>query len=65
MKTSEIIEEIVKGDHVEEVFRILLDIIIEQKNNYKEGCHEYKSCLRAIHKLNKGRNEGIDSLSEV
>ena len=37
MKTDEIIEEIVNKNKVEEVLKILLDILIEQKNNYKES----------------------------
>lgn len=65
MKTSEIIEEIVRGNQTEEVFKILTDLLIEQKNNYKEGMQEYRSCLKAIHKINGGKDDSIDTLSEV
>lgn len=65
MRTDEIIEEIIRGNQTEEVFKILTDILIEQKTNYMEVMKEYKNSLVAIHKINKGKNEAIDSLSEV
>lgn len=65
MTTTEIIEEIIKGDKVEEIFKICSELLIEQKNNYRDTMTEYKACLRAIHKINKGKNDGIDALSEV
>lgn len=65
MKTDEIIEEIVRENKVEEVLKILLDILIEQKNNYKESDLERKSSLMAIRKINRGKNEAIDALSDI
>lgn len=65
MTTSEIIEEIVRENKVDEVFKICTELLIEQKNNYREAMTEYKTCLRAIHKINKGKNDGINALSEV
>lgn len=65
MRTDEIIEEIIRGNQTEEVFKILTDILIEQKTNYMEAMKEYKNSLAAIHKINKGKDEAIDSLSEV
>lgn len=65
MKTDEIIEEIVRENKVEEVLKILLDILIEQKNNYKESDLERKSSLVAIRKINRGKNEAIDALSDI
>lgn len=65
MKTDEIIEEIVKENKVEEVLKILLDILIEQKNNYKESDLERKASLVAIRKINNGKNEAIDALSDI
>ena len=65
MKTSEIIEEIIRGNQEEEVLKILLDILIEQKNNYRESDMERKASLMAIRKINKGKNEAIDALSDV
>lgn len=65
MTTSEIMEEIVRQNKVDEIFKICSDLLIEQKNNYREAMTEYKACLRAIHKINKGKNDGIDALSEV
>ncbi len=65
MTTSEIIEEIVRQNKVDEIFQICSGLLIEQRNNYREAMTEYKACLRAIHKINKGKNDGIDALSEV
>lgn len=65
MKTDEIIEEIVRENNVEEVLKILLDILIEQKNNYKESDSERKASLVAIRKINRGKNEAIDALSDI
>lgn len=65
MKTSEIIQEIIRGNQEEEVVKILLDILIEQKHNYMESEQEHKASLEAIHKINKGKNEAIDALSDV
>lgn len=65
MKTDEIIEEIVNKNKVEEVLKILLDILIEQKNNYKESDLERKASLVAIRKINNGKNEAIDALSDI
>lgn len=65
MKTDEIIEEIVRENKVEEVLKILLDILIEQKNNYKESDLEGKASLVAIRKINGGKNEAIDALSDI
>lgn len=65
MKTDEIIEEIVRENKVEEVLKILLDILIEQKNNYKESDLERKASLVAIRKINNEKNEAIDALSDI
>lgn len=65
MKTGEIVEEIIRGNQAEEVLKILLDILIEQKNNYKESDLERKASLVAIRKINNGKNEAIDALSDI
>ena len=65
MKTDEIIEEIVRENKVEEVLKILLNILVEQKNNYKESDLERKASLVAIRKINGGKNEAIDALSDI
>lgn len=65
MKTDEIIEEIVRENKVEEVLKILLDILIEQKNNCKESDSERKASLVAIRKINSGKNEAIEALSDI
>lgn len=65
MKTDEIIEEIVRENKVEEVLKTLLDILIEQKNNYKKSNSERKASLVAIRKINSGKNEAIDALSDI
>ena len=65
MTTPEIIKEIVRQNKVEEIFKICTEFLIEQKNNYRESMTEYKAFLLAIHKINNGKNDGIDALSEV
>lgn len=65
MKTNEIIEEIIRGNQLEEVLKILLDILIEQKQNYMESDQERKASLIAIRKINNGKNEAIDALSDI
>lgn len=65
MKTNEIIEEIIRGNQLEEVLKILLDILIEQKQNYMESDQERKASLIAIRKINNGKNESIDALSDI
>lgn len=65
MKTDEIIQEILRGSQEEEVLKILVDILIEQKNNYKDSEAERKASLIAIHKINNGKNEAIDALSDI
>lgn len=68
MTTSEIINEIYKNggeEQAEEVLKILMEQMIELKNTYLDKCRERGASLRAIHKINKGKNEAIDALSEV
>ena len=68
MTTAEIINEIYKNggeNQAEEVLKILMEQMIELKNTYLDKCRERGASLRTIHKINKGKNEAIDSLSEV
>ena len=65
MKTGEIIQEIIRGNQEEEVIKILLDILIEQKRDCQQSNTERGASLQAIHKINKGKNEAIDALSDV
>lgn len=43
MTTTEIIEEIVKENKVEEVFKICSELLIEHNNNYREAMTEYRA----------------------
>lgn len=67
MTTSEIIEEIIQQDKTDEVLKILLDMVIEQRDKYKHRYYEHRASLQAIHKINqiKKRDEAIEALSEV
>lgn len=68
MTTSEIINEIYNNggeSQAEEVLKILMEQMIELKNVYFNKCRERGDSLRAIHKINDGKNVTIDALSEV
>ena len=67
MAITEIINEIVKQNCVEEVSKILLDVLIQQKIKAEKEFAEARASLRAIHNINAGvtKNEAIDVLSEV
>lgn len=68
MTTAEIINEIYENGgeaQAEEVLKILMEQMIELKNTYLDKSRERGASLRAIHKINKGKNEAIDALSEV
>lgn len=64
MTTSEIINEIIAEDKVDEVYEILSNMIVRQKNGYMNKIAEYRASLNAIRKINDGKNEGIDALCE-
>lgn len=65
MTTQEIIREIVSQGKVDEIYRILSDMILESKK-YQESLNaEYRSCLKAIKKINNGKNDAIDTLSTL
>lgn len=65
MTTQEIIAEIVNNGKADEVCRILFNMLLEDKKNLKKERQEYRASLVTIHKINKGKNEAIDALSEV
>lgn len=67
MTVTEIVNEIIAQDCVEEVSKMLLDILIQQKIKTEKEFAEARACLRAIHNINAGitKNEAIDVLSEV
>ena len=67
MTVNKIVNEIIKQDYVEEVSKILLDILIQQKHKTEKEYAEARASLRAIHNINAGitKNEAIDALSEV
>ena len=63
--TQEIIREIVSQRKVDEIYKILSDMILRQKKEYNEELKEYRASLIAIRKINKGKNKAIDALSDV
>lgn len=67
MTVTEIVNEITKEDCVEEVSKILLDILIRKNEKSEMDLREARACLRSIHKINKNitKNNTIDILSEV
>ena len=65
MTTQEIIREIVSQRKVDEIYKILSDMILRQKEEYNEELKEYRASLIAIRKINKGKNKAIDALSDV
>lgn len=65
MTTQDIICEIVSQRKVDEIYKILSDMILRQKKEYNEELKEYRASLIAIRKINKGKNKAIDALSDV
>lgn len=67
MSITEIVNEIMKQDYVEEVSKILLDILIRRNQKIEKDFAEARACLRAIHNINTAitKNEAIGTLSEV
>lgn len=65
MTTQEIIQEIVSQHKVDEVYKILYDMILESKKQQENLNAEYRSCLKAIKKINNGKNDAIDALSTL
>ena len=65
MTTQEIIQEIVSQSKVDEIYRILSNMILESKKQQENLNAEYRSCLKAIKKINNGKNDAIDVLSTL
>lgn len=65
MTTTEIINEIVKEGKTDEICKILLDMVLADKESIKNTNMEYRASLVAIHKINRGKDDTIDALSEV
>ena len=63
--TQEIVKEIVSQGKVDEIYKILSDMILRQKAECNEEMKEYRASLIAIRKINKGKNEEIDALSDI
>lgn len=63
--THEIVKEIVSQGKVDEIYKILSDMILRQKAECNEEIKEYRASLIAIRKINKGKNEAIDALSDI
>lgn len=65
MTTQEIIREIVSQSKVDEIYKILSDMILEYKKQQANLNAEYRACLRAINKINNSKNDAIDALSTL
>lgn len=71
MTVTEIVNEIIAQDCVEEVSKMLLDVLIQQKIETEKNYAEARASLRAIHNINAGakqsaeKTEAISALSEV
>lgn len=65
MTTHEIVKEIISQGKVDEIYKILSDMILRQKAEFNEEIKEYRASLIAIRKINKGKNEAIDALSDI
>ena len=67
MTVSEIVNEIIAQDCVEEVSKILLETLICRNEKAEKNLAETWASLRAIHKINENliKNETIGILSEV
>lgn len=65
MTTQDIITEIVNQGKVDEIYKTLSDMILESKNRKEQLNAEYRACLRAIKKINAGKNDAIDALSTL
>ena len=63
--TQDIIREIIGQGKIDEIYKILSDMILRQKAEYNEELKEYRASLIAIRKINKGKNEAIDALSDI
>ena len=61
MTTQEIIREIVSQNKIEEIYRILSNMILESKKHQENLNAEYRSYLRAINKINNGKSDAIDA----
>ena len=65
MTTQEIIMEIVNQGKVDEIYKILSDMILEDMKQKDNLNAEYRAYLRAIKKINAGKNDAIDALSTL
>ena len=65
MTTQDIIREIIGQGKIDEIYKILSDMILRQKEEYNEELKEYRASLIAIRKINKGKNDAIDALSTL
>ena len=62
MTTWGIINEIVSKGKIDEVYKILSDMVLAQKEMYSNQLSEKNACLSAIKKINNGKNKAIDNL---
>lgn len=65
MNLIQILHEIEVNNLREDVFRALVDLIFKENRVLAEKNGEYKASLNAINKINKGKNEAIEALSDL
>ena len=65
MTTDKIMSEIMKNGKAHEIFGILSEYMIAENEQLRQAVLERQACLRAIHKINNGKNEAITYLSEL
>ena len=65
MTAHEIVGEIIRSGNIDEVYQLLTKVLFYEKRKYQKENAEYRACLNAIKKINKGKNEGIDALSTI
>ena len=65
MTTNEIMNEIITNGYEYDILRLLTLHITEKQIALDNQNHHYKASIRAIQKINRGKNKDIDSLCEV
>ena len=65
MTANEIMNEIIINGYEYDILRLLALHITEKQIALDNQNHHYKASIRAIQKINKGKDKDIDSLCEV
>lgn len=65
MSLEEILKEIYSQRLQKQVYMILHSAVMEDYNSIADENREYIASLTAIRKINKGKNDAIDALSDL